>query len=233
LKRKSRNRLLFGCAVLVVLVLSQICYPWLWWSNRIVVTVTDKESGNAVAGAIVVATWSFTGLEGSVRDVIGAEEAVTGKDGVALVPGWGPRLNFASYALGGLLSPGGFDEIQPLVYVLRTGYYPKVRYAHFPATGFSTQQKPEDDGIRVGREKLDSIEGSRYQSAIEGILRSLGPVYTGKGCMWKRIPQAVNFLELAYAPMRPRDVNGAAPPFNEVAKDRCRPVPAYITGGGE
>jgi hypothetical protein len=220
-KRGFRSALRLGAAALALLLLGHFLLGLLWWSPKTTVAVTDGKSGDPVAGAVVVASWYITGLEGYVLEVIGTEEAVTGPDGVAVLPGWGPRLSLAKYS-SGLVFTGGMGEEQPLIYVLGDGYLPATEFAHRLGS-----PEPGDGRVRVKLEQIDA-DKERYERTVQAVMSSLIPVYVGRRCMCKRIPRAVNLLERMYAPLRSRDIDGKAPPFKEIARESCRPLPAYM-----
>jgi len=115
--------------------------PEFYTSERIDATVVDADSGQPVAGAIVVAIWRQVDarVESWAPSLFGVSEVETGTDGRFTIHRWGPRM----------ASPEAFiDKRSPELWVLKEGY----RVGFFDNTGDQRPSVPletPDDGASV------------------------------------------------------------------------------------
>lgn len=112
-----RRRLKWAGALLLVLVLSRMWAPPVYFGESVSGRIVDAKSMEPIAGAVVVAQWRLhVGFVRNARTWVAAE-AVTGSDGTYIIPGWGPRLR-------PLLSRMS-DNQDPGIVVFKAGYEPE------------------------------------------------------------------------------------------------------------
>jgi hypothetical protein len=91
--------------------------PWSYVAKPIEGRVVDKETGQPVQGAVVVAQWILaTPPEGEEKDYFVVIETVTDAEGRYRIPGWGPQVRPRSRWL---------DKYDPAIEVFKPGYWPE------------------------------------------------------------------------------------------------------------
>jgi hypothetical protein len=157
-------------------------------SEPIAAQVVDADTGQPIAGVVVVAHWelhggSFTG-DALTCGVDGVEEAVTDQDGRFHIPGWGPKWSSCDVQIW-----------NPDLIFFKPGYEPKGlnNATTYPLATVSVSRS-DWNGKAIQLTKNTDLdlhsETSRYARDFGGLnLFSLGFVvnYPG-GCYWKDIP---------------------------------------------
>ncbi|MBM2811715.1 MAG: carboxypeptidase regulatory-like protein [Chloroflexi bacterium] len=114
--RKAQKYLVWSAALIVALVLLNIVYPCVWISLPIEGRIVDDRTGTPIAGAVVVASWTVSGVwERYPVALLAVEEAVSAPNGTFRIDGWGPRFHFGS---------GRADGSEPLLRLIARGYEP-------------------------------------------------------------------------------------------------------------
>jgi hypothetical protein len=108
-------------AALVLLASARVCDGRLlpiYWSEATTAKVVVDGVGDPVPGVIVVAAWTFTGLEGAAGPTFEITETVTDEQGRFHIPGWGPRLVWPPYQT--------FEYRDPWLLLFKAGYKPRL-----------------------------------------------------------------------------------------------------------
>src|SRR3989304_3297455 len=91
--------------------------PWSYIAEPIEGRVVDKETGQPIEGAVVVAQWILAKpLEGHSVDHWVVIEAITDTEGRYHIPGWGPKTRPWNRWL---------SNYDPKLVVFKLGYWPK------------------------------------------------------------------------------------------------------------
>jgi len=91
--------------------------PWSYIAKPIEGRVVDKDTGQPVTGAVVVAQWILaTPPDGEEKDYFVVIETVTDAEGKYRIPGWGPESRPRSRWL---------DKYDPALEVFKPGYWPE------------------------------------------------------------------------------------------------------------
>jgi hypothetical protein len=169
--------------------------PRILGAGRCAFRVLGESTGLPVKDAVVSAFWSIRGMEGARIAFPHVDETLTGEDGVAVFPAWGPRL---------VLTYGEFRDGQPEVRVISKN--------HLPAVVRSSGCLQD---IQLRPMEAASIE--QRAAAADELMDSLWEFYRGKNCDWTKLPLTVRAAEDAYAPYRPLWLDGKRqPPFSEL-----------------
>jgi hypothetical protein len=119
------KRIIIAIAALVVLLVLGIAAwngflgfePWSYIAKPIEGRVVDKDTGQPITGAVVVAQWILaTPPDGEEKDYFIVIETMTDAEGKYRIPGWGPESRPRSRWL---------DKYDPALEVFKPGYWPE------------------------------------------------------------------------------------------------------------
>jgi hypothetical protein len=161
----------------VMLLLHLCAGPPAYWGEPVHGRVIDRDTGKAIAGAVVVGRWVPELLGGAMNQYPGAFEVAetrTGADGTYTLPGWGPRLRPVFYC---------FYFRDPMINVVKAGYLGESvdnrLYSGFldGSNGYyASSRRSQWDGktIAIGR----AVEPWQYRNEM-AVYRSITPPAAG------------------------------------------------------
>jgi len=152
--------------------------------------VVDADTGEPIAGVLVIALWDLEGgVERSRVGTFKVLEATTDGQGRFRMPGWGPLP--AS-------SRGQLDAYDPSLTLFKSGYTPEwIENGPFGERGKRLQLEVHDWASNGGILKLQKYSKAPgdYSRRVNLIVMHLFDVLYGSGCRWKEIPRTVRALE--------------------------------------
>jgi len=169
--------------IVLALWIAHAIYPVINISLPFRGQVVDADTGKPIEGALVLATWFFSGLaEGEPLKILAIEEAVTDPEGRFRMAGW-IRLNF---------EPGRLDDDQPEMWHFARGYMPLHEYNRKYSLGNTSdlfQRVPRPIARELRRVGAD--EWGKYASEME--LIAFG-AFLSPGCDWVATPNTTRMM---------------------------------------
>jgi len=198
------RRALSSMSVTIAIMLSTPAHAQLTFTaDAINGKVVDEETGQPLAGVIIVAKWtieaSFVGYDNELLKVM---ETVTDKDGNYGFPGWGPKLlPILTYPFSPSdLFGKGHD---PFVVYYKSGYWPaqEKNEVTYPGQDIA-RRKPAlggfaGNGMTIKLKKWDGKDERKYYERVSHM------VYELKGG-WKKYPRMTLAIDRIYQPLLKR-----------------------------
>lgn len=150
--------------------------------------VVDEETGEPLAGVIIVAKWtieaSFVGYDNELLNVL---ETVSDKDGNYGFPGWGPKLlPVLTYPFS---SSDLFDKgDDPFVVYFKSGYWPAQEYNGVTYPGQDIAKRVptlggfKANGMTIKLKKWDGKDEEKYYTQVSSMADDLNGG-------WKKYPR--------------------------------------------
>jgi hypothetical protein len=181
--RKRIAYLLIFFLALVALV----AFNPLYFADSISGTVIDAQSGEPVAGVVVVTRWEQTGLlHLGLHRILGVSETVTDASGAFVIEGWGPRLT--RHVLGRVANES------PQTILFRAGYAPlfvsNFRKASRENIFFRRNLKANYDNGVFRLERL-SANDPRLEVYVEALGSDIRRIVDYEPCTYLQIPRLV------------------------------------------
>jgi hypothetical protein len=160
-----------------------------WMSGPIEASVVDASTGQPVSGAIVLANWELSGLEGYVVGQLAVFEVVTDANGAFRIPAWGPRLHTGS---------GEIRARSPQVRILDRRYVPVVMW-NSPGGPLGREASPKHlmrPSLNGQTVRLQAFRGTpaEYVQQLRSLQQSVEFLYSGGHCEWQQAPRTVATL---------------------------------------
>lgn len=192
--------------MLSLLLTIALCRP-IRYSSEISGNVYDTGSGDPLEGAVVVATWYLTGMEGAHVSTLAAEETITAADGSFTIDSWGPKFTMPSLF-------AGLDPDMPKLVVFKDGFLPTIveNIGTGPPYRF---HGPKDLSIRVldqNKFPLEPFSGSlaEYLPNLREMNNRVRELRAGPNCDWKQIPQFILAVDAVAQTATRRGLEGGA-----------------------
>lgn len=138
--------------------------PPVYFAKEIHGQVVDAESGQALEGVVVVASWEpcwiGIGHGGDCGGSINTLEAVTDKEGKYLIPGWGPRPRLPFSFL---------SHLDPVLRFFKSDFYPQGlsnRLYSYENHNRSMTRKSEWDGKAIKLKPFKGDDWADYGSQV-------------------------------------------------------------------
>lgn len=174
--------------------------------------VVDEETGEPLAGVIIVANWtieaSFVGYNNELLNVL---ETVTDKDGSYGFPGWGPKLlpiTSIIFSASELFGKGA----DPSVVYFKSGYWPvrEENEVTYPGQSIADRKPPlggfQANGKTIKLKKWDGKDEKKYYSRVSGIVDGL------RGG-WREYPRMALAIDRIFQMLIQREKRKEIPPF--------------------
>ena len=187
-----RRNFLFVFLLLVAVVVLPACAGPLFYSGKeIHGQIVDDETGQPLAGVIIVAQWELMqigpGHSGHAGTMVNIIEAVTDTKGEYFIPSWGPRPRLPFNYL---------DGSDPELSIFKSGYMP---------TGLSNPFQSEESANHSVRTsdwdgkviRLKKFEGGSLED-FAGRLSSLRGGLADDGRRWRSFPRMVLAVDAEY-----------------------------------
>gem|GEM_PF-86935 len=191
---------------LLLLLTLALCQP-IHYSREISGHVIDTTDGGPLEGAVVVAAWYLTGMEGAHVATIATDEAMTAADGSFTIDSWGPRIRkpalFAS-----------LDSDMPKLLIFKDGFLPT--YVENIGSGPPYRfHGPEGLAYRFLDKEvfpLEPFSGSlvEYLPYLQAVNNRIYVLRGGQNCEWKQIPQFILALDTVAQTATRRGLEGGA-----------------------
>lgn len=190
-KRKGNLRALALFFTLLLLLTLMLCRP-IHYSSEISGHVVDTSSGDPVEGAVVVAAWYLTGMEGAHVATLAAEEATTAADGSFTIDSWGPRFTKPSLF-------AGLDADMPKLFIFKNGYLPTLVENLGSGPPYRIHG-PESPPVRMPDQNTFPVQPFRgslgdYLPYLHAVNSRIDVLRAGPECEWKQIPQFILALD--------------------------------------
>jgi len=159
--------------------------------------VVDEETGEPLAGVIIVAKWtieaSFVGYDNELLNVM---ETVTDKDGNYGFPGWGPKLlPVLSYPFTSSDLFGKGDD--PFVVYYKSGYWPAQEYNEVTYSGQDIASRKTRlggfaaNGMTIRLKKWDGKDEMKYYERVAEMAH-------GQKGGWRKYPRMALAINRIY-----------------------------------
>lgn len=205
-KRKGCLRKLAVFFTVLLLLTLALCRP-IHYSREVSGHVIDTSNGGPLEGAVVVAAWYLTGMEGAHVATVAADEAITAADGSFTIDSWGPR--FTKHSLFASL-----DSDMPKLFIFKDGYLPTIveNIGSGPPYQF---HGPERLAVRKLDQNIFPVEPfhgslSEYLRYLHSVDNRISVLRAGPKCEWKQIPQFILALDAVAQTATRRGLEGGA-----------------------
>jgi hypothetical protein len=159
--------------------------------------------------------------------IVKIQETVTGPDGTARIPGWGPRF----IGLRGQLT-----RRQPSIRIVKRGYEPLVLVGFGNSVGglfdsFSANSKAGHKVVRRLQEVSADTKG--YTASLSSLAVSLRLVYSGFSCAWHETPRLISELEKIRSDLDQVEIRNILLPIGALGNQQNCGDPAAILEGAD
>jgi len=152
------------------------------------VKIVDAETGAPLEGVIGNALWRLEARGGRNLGNFMATEAVSDKDGMMRMPGWGPME--VPKEPGGYLAQGRLDPNQPTLQLYKQDYWFSLEGAPWESAYLND---PHWSGDRVRHVYLNTkiLKLKQFKGNMEQYMDQLarGLMGSASGCLWVKAPR--------------------------------------------
>ena len=209
------------CYVLLVLVVVQMFWPFVWVSFPIYGRVVDARTQKGIPGAILVANWVLRGgiVETHGVGSLAVITVITDSSGQYRIPWWGPRFHF------GL---GSLEKDSLRIRVFSRGYMPieTTNRDEFSAHWSSSLRKGIADIPLVPV----SVRSADYADALGRLGFSLSIDLLHAPCKWRDTIPFLKALESEWQRLRTEGLHGEVELDTSVVRRVCNSLEAAPQG---